>query len=229
MKTIAVLLFSLTASGGAASASTATLLGNEIELVVPDGWLLSGDATQFPFQFLHDDPVGEILIFKSMLEGSDIINDASDLKLSVKKVVDSVILRLPQSQMLTNTGFYETKRTGFTLEFVSFDSTSGVMVRHRFTGMLYRISNDRQALFTVWAKTAMRSYESLAASMASIPESFRYTGKCEESVFPSSGTRAYWYLGLVVGLSAALLLYSRRRYTRTLEVQASVRREALRK
>lgn len=198
---------------GSIGAQTAVPLGGEVQVPIAQDWTLGSDTAQFPIQIVHQNRYAELIIFKSVLSADQAISNEQDLRTSVKKVVDNVILTLPEAKLLTNIGFYEGYRTGFILEFISTDTSSQITLRHRLEGILYRDSDGRQLLFTLWGKAALDRYPDLARAIKSMQNGFIYTGPYEAEVFAPART-GNWYLYLILLLMIALLLYTRFRRQR---------------
>ncbi|HVP06358.1 MAG TPA: hypothetical protein VMS71_00850 [Candidatus Acidoferrum sp.] len=202
-----ILTITFLALAAVAQAATVNLAG-EARIAIPNHWTLGSDSLHFPAQIVFEDRSGELLVFKSTLSADQAITNERDLKLSVQKVVDNVILTLPEAKLLTNTGFYDGSRTGFIIEFISRDTSSQIDLRHRFEGILYRTLDGDQVLFTLWAKAALDRYDSQAESIKAMQESFAYLGPHEANVF-APAHRTYWYLVLVLFAVIVMLYYNR--------------------
>jgi hypothetical protein len=210
MKSIVLTLLLIALSYMPATGQTTARLAGEIQLTIPQGWMLGSDSIQYPFQIVYRNRDAEFLVFKSILPADQAITNEKDLQASVKKVIDNVILSLPQGKLLTNTGFYDVYRTGFVLEFVSADTAAQVVLRHRLEGLLYRQPDGHQLLFTLWGKAALPRYPELAEAMKSMQSGFQYTGAYEADVF-APPVRSYWYLYVVLLLIIGLVFYNRSR------------------
>jgi hypothetical protein len=159
---------------------------------------------------MSDDYNAEILISRSVISPDEIVSDKGDLKQSIQDVLDEIIPDLPQSKLLTSSGFHDGYRASFVIEFFSLDTTDGSRLRHRFKGILYRHPNGHQLLFTVWGKARAQEYFLHAEAIKLIQDEFRYLGAREEAVFPPHDNIP-WYP--VVGLFVAVgLLYFFRTY-----------------
>ncbi len=188
-------------------------IAGEVEIAVPDNWSLTTDTLDFPVQLIHYSDSAEILLFRSQIDGKDMIAGDIELKESVDLVIENVILSLPDGQLRTSTGFYETFRTGFTLEFVSTDSTTGTLLEHRLKGIIYRHPDDYQLLFTVWGKAAVETFPNVKEAISFVQDNFAYRGEQENEVF-APASMSYWPLALVImALAGLLLLRPRRRGT----------------
>jgi hypothetical protein len=106
-------------------------VAGEVTLPLPDNWLVTTDTESFPVQLLYIEGGAEILLFRSVVSDDELITSEEDLRLSVKEVETGVIGDLPDGTLLTSTGFYESDRTGFVLEFLSTDTVSGMPLMHR--------------------------------------------------------------------------------------------------
>ena len=179
------------------SAGEFARLGPDAEVPLPPGWMLLSDSTGFPAQMVYQNDSAEILFFRSRISGKDMITNESELRTSVDLVVDEVIYSLPEGQLLTTTGFYDGFRTGFTLEFLSVDSISGIPLEHSLRGIIYRHADDYQTLFTVWGKAARSGYADVKTAITTVQEGFAYRGDFEDEVFEPT-PMSYWPLVLVV-------------------------------
>ena len=130
-------------------------------------------------------------------------------------MIDEVILTLPDAKLLTSSGFDHGNRAGFILEFTSTDTTVHLPLRHRFEGVLYRVPDGRQYLFTLWAKAPAESFPLADSSIRVLQSSFEYNGPHEATVF-GSNLNPYVILAVLVLLAIGLIYYGRsRRYART--------------
>ncbi len=202
-----ILTIAILAVMASAQAAPVNLAG-EARIAIPKHWVLGSDSVRFPVQIVFEYLSAELLVFKSTLSADQAITNDRDLKLSVQKVVDNVILTLPEAKLLTNTGFYDGNRTGFVIEFISRDTASQIDLRHRFEGILYRTLEGDQVLFTLWAKAALDRYDSLTESIKAMQDSFAYTGAHEANVF-APAHRTYWYLVFVLFAVIVMLYYNR--------------------
>lgn len=180
-------------------------LGPDVEVPLPPGWMLLSDSTGFPAQMIYQNDSAEILFFRSRISGKDMITNESELRTSVDLVVDEVIYSLPEGQLLTTTGFYDGFRTGFTLEFLSIDSITGISLEHSLRGIIYRHSEDYQTLFTVWGKSARSGYADVKGAITIVQDGFAFRGEFENEVFEPT-PMSYWPLVLVVMAIIGVLL-----------------------
>lgn len=195
---IILLIFSLLMLSGAASASSYIKLADEIKMPLPDNWLLASDGDDYPFQLVDTNLTSEILIFKSDITPEETIKDEIELQGAVEKVIEEVILELPEAQLLTNTGYYEEYRTVFVLEFLSLDTVNLVGLRHRFEGLIYRLPDGGQVLFTLWAKATEEQYPSLEAGIKMIQGGFSYNGPQTGNVFGRGSSIPLRYIIIIV-------------------------------
>jgi len=202
------LLAALGSTAIAVSASAAQLNVADVRLDIPDTWAITGDPTEFPLEITHSGGDAELLIFRTDLEPNQTISTADELKQSVQKAIDSVILSLPNSKLLTNTGYSEPERTGFALEFIAVNPDDGTVLRHRLFGWLYKHPDGHQILFTLWGKGALRSYPQYENDVRQMQAAFEYTGPHEEIVL-SSNSHGWGLPALVILMTVAGLLYYR--------------------
>lgn len=184
-------------------------LAGEARIPIPPGWLLATDSLSFPFQLIHESESGEILIFKSEIDSDEMITNQTELKASVDDIVDEIILKLPASQLLSSTGFYEVFRAGFVLDFNSLDSATAEPLRHRLKCIMYRHPDNYQIMFTIWVKCKTEVYPDLAAGILAVQDQFVYSGAHMDEVFGSENG-FFWPLAMVALFAAGMLVYLRR-------------------
>ena len=180
-----------------ATANEFAKLGDDVDVPLPTDWILVSDSTGFPAQMIYANDSAEILFFRSVISEKDMIDNEKELRTSVDMVVDEVINTLPDGQLLTTTGFYDVYRTGFTLEFLSTDSTGGVPLKHSLRGIIYRHPDQYQLLFTVWGKAERSGFDQVKSSIEAVQDGFSYRGEYEGEVFAADPI-TYWPILLVV-------------------------------
>lgn len=179
-------------------------IGNEASIPWPDDWYLGSDSLNFPFQLIYHNDSAEIVVYKSQISESEEIRNHLELKDAVDLVASDVIGALHESQLYTSTGYFDTSRASFVLEFKSSDSLSGLPVRHRLAGILYRQPDDGQLLFTIWGKAAEQVYDEVSPAMEFVQSGFAYQGDCADTVFPPS--RRNWWMATLIALGVAGML-----------------------
>ena len=185
-------------------------LGKEIKIPLPDNWIVATDGSEYPFQLIDTNLTSDILIFKSDIPREEIITNDEELKESVQGVIDEVIMTLPEARVLSNTGNFEKYRAEFILEFLSYDTVNFVTLRHRLQGLIYQHPDGHQILFTVWAKSALETYPSVAQSIRLIQDDITYSGPQRANVF-STGHNIPTYLYLVLFMLLGLFFFIRAR------------------
>ena len=186
-------------------------LTQDVQTVLPDGWLLGSENPDFPFQLVYSGDGAEILFFESVFDADALINNEEELRVSVDRVVAEVIETLPDGKLLTSTGFYETYRAGFVLEFTSVDTLAEAELRHRLMGIVYRLPDDTQLMFTIWGKSNIEQYGALASDIKMVQERFVYSGPQESHVFGQPFMRPSYLLLLMGILILGLLFFMRKR------------------
>ncbi|UCE25557.1 MAG: hypothetical protein JSU74_05785 [Candidatus Zixiibacteriota bacterium] len=189
-------------------------LSDEIRIPLADGWHLVSDSADYPYQIVRDDQSAEILIFKSIIEAEEAVNNEQELKLSVDEVINDVILSLPDAQLLTNTGRFDQNRVWFDLDFVSRDEDSDTQIRHRLKGILYRHPDGYQLLFSIWAKAAEGASASALYEMRLMQEEFSYIGDAESRIFGVSNTYDWYLIGFLFAVLIVMLFVLKRRRER---------------
>lgn len=205
-----------------ATAGQFVRIAGEVELPLPDNWRLTTDTAVLPAQLVCDNDPAEILVFQSEIADDDLITDQSQLKKSVDLVIKEVISTLPEGQLRVSTGFYEGTRAGFVLEFASMDSASGLPLEHTLKGIIYRISPNRQRLYTVWGKATAAVFPQVKESIRLVQDGFAYRGAQEPEVFVASSISYWWLVPLALAIGGLLLLRSAKRRSNT--HAASIRR-----
>jgi len=192
--------------------TSATALGSgfitvadEVSLPWPDNWYLGSDSLNYPFQLIYQNDSAEIVLYKSHITEEEAIIDHVELKEAVDLVASDVIGALHQSQLYTSTGYFDSFRAIFVLEFRSSDSLSGLPVQHRLAGILYRLPAGGQLLFTIWGKAAESVYERVRPSMELVQDGFAYQGQYADTVFPPRQRK--WWPAALIGLAAAGLVF----------------------
>jgi hypothetical protein len=178
-------------------------LGDEIELPIAEGWEIMGDTTSYPFLLMSSSREAEMLVFKSTIEEEGSIDNQASLKASVDRVIDSVILTLPDSKLLTSSGYAEADNVRFVLEFTSQDMAEGAMVRHRMMGVLYRLPSGDQYLFTLWGRAAFGDYSQYEEGLIGMQADFRFVGEHGSEVFVAPRNRMLTFgvpILLIIGL-----------------------------
>jgi hypothetical protein len=205
---ILVLLFSTNVP-----ADELTRPAEQVQLPLPVSWLAGGDSIGFPIELVNEDLTAEFQVFRNELPKDDAIADGSQLRQAVDDIISDVIMELPDAQLLTNTGYTEDNRVWFVLEFTS-DDTAGVSaIKHRLMGVLYRLPNDDQLLFTLWGKASATAPASVQSDFRVMQAGFRYTGASADYPFEQSG-RLHWYLVGSVALALILIVSMRRKFGR---------------
>ncbi|PWB67771.1 hypothetical protein C3F09_12885 [candidate division GN15 bacterium] len=181
---------------------------SETSIAVPASWQATDDQSSYPFRIAAVGGEVELLVFRSDLDASHTISNTDELKQSVQRVVDSVILTLPNSKLISNTGYNETKRTGFALEFVSADPENGAFLRHRLMGWLYKHPDGHQILFTLWGRGTLEGFSRYEADIRQMQSAFEFTGP-HEAIALSTGAGRWALPALVILMTVAGLLYYR--------------------
>jgi hypothetical protein len=181
---------------------------DQIILPLAEGWLVGGDSIGFPIELVNEDLTGYFQVYRNTLTKDDAIADGDQLRRAVDDIISDVIMELPNAQVLTNTGYQRDNRVSFVLEFTSDDTANFPTINHRLMGVLYRLPNDNQLLFTLWGKGS--SAADVQSDFRFMQAGFRYTGESADYPFAQSN-RLRWYLTGGVGLALILIVFLRRR------------------
>lgn len=191
-------------------------LCGEIILPVPTGWSLAGEDCDYPLAVVNETWSAELLIFRTEIAPDAAISNVGELKAAVNGVIDEVIMTLPDARLISSTGYHDTSRARFELEYMSVDTAAQITLCHRLLGIIYRHPDGYQLLFTLWAKSPLDVYTPISSEIRCMQNGFTYAGPAEEDVF-STGSSESWKYGCLALLAVALLLYRRRkkRYPQT--------------
>ncbi|MEW6411839.1 MAG: hypothetical protein AB1483_05105 [Candidatus Zixiibacteriota bacterium] len=193
------------------TANTFVEFGGEAQTAVPESWFVSSEGDEYPYQIVNDDLSAELLIFKSTIDESETITNEEELKLSVEKVINEVILTLPQAQLLTNTGVLERKRVWFALDFTSFDEERGIELIHRLKGVMYRHPDGHQILFSLWGKAAVNAPPQVMDQIRLMQEEFSYSGDSESEFFAQENSSEWLAIGVMMVMLVVMIMILRRR------------------
>lgn len=203
-------------------------IGQNLALDLPYGWVIMSDTLTLPVHIVNDGKEAQLSVFRSEFNGPNVIRNNAELRGSVDRVVQEVILSLPEARLLTSTGFDRTDHAGFILEFVSRDTTANLDLRHRFEGVLFRLDGGNQVLFTLWAKVPKEKYAAAEVDINTMQASFEFTGSKDASVYPPRISPVVVTLGLVI-VAAGILFFAYRRRMQSTSTQISTPHEAPRR
>jgi hypothetical protein len=190
---------------GAAPSGPAT----DLALDIPAGWSTVGDSTAFPIQVVHENGDAEFLIFRTDLARDESVSGREELKLSVQRIIDSVIMPLPQAQLISSTGYDETERAQFALEFRSGTPGDRLRLQHRLVGYLYRAEDNHQILFTLWGRGLASSFADRHDAIVAMQNSFKFVGPHEAVVFAKE-MRKWVLVALMLVAAIGIGLYTRK-------------------
>jgi hypothetical protein len=147
-------------------------------------WSIDSSQSEFPYQIFHNNERAELNIFKSLLEPDERVYNNDEFKLAVEGVIDDILLNLPEAQLLINNGFFEENHLSFQLEFTSYDTTSGVTLKHLIKSLIYRLPDDYQVMYTLWGRLHNRDYEILSEEILFYQDNFVFIGEAELKFYP---------------------------------------------
>lgn len=179
-------------------------LAEEIKIPLPEGWTVLDSTAGYPYTLINPQKALELLIFKSVLDADQVITNKKELKGSVDKVVEDIILTLPEGKLLTNTGRFMENHVSFTLEFSSVDTVNMGEIYHRLEGVIYQHPNGHQLLFTLWAKTIDQFKQSLSEEASIIQDGFIYYGPSEPEIFTDKSFD--WNILILLGVVILMVL-----------------------
>ncbi len=210
MKKIVMLMLVVLAAGSSWANSFVTL-AEGAGLPLPAGWRIVGSTDSFPVAVLDEETTAHLLLFRTILPPDERIAGADDFRIAVNRVIDSVVLQLPEALLLTSTGEYGQNRAEFVVEFQTIDSVSGDPLHHRLAGILYRHPEGYQILFSQWAQAAQATYGMIREDLEMMQTGFRYDGPQEDHVFAAATGMTQWAVVLVVAVAAVYFLMRQRR------------------
>ncbi|UCG63025.1 MAG: hypothetical protein JSV52_07020 [Candidatus Zixiibacteriota bacterium] len=198
-------------AASSASASGFVELGREAKIPLADRWVIVDDTGGFPYRLSRTDQSAELSIFKSIIAADEKIKNEQELKLSVDKVIEDVILGLPEANLLANTGYFDKNRVWFDLDFESWDPERELQIRHRLKGVLYQHPDGHQLLFSLWGKAIEGAPASALYEMRLMQDEFAYTGDVESEVFGSSFPYDWYLIGFLFALLVVMLFILKKR------------------
>lgn len=183
----------------------------DIVLQLPMGWMVT-DTPDYPIRIVNSPPSAEILIFRSEISPDELVRSPEDLRLSVDAVIEEIILPLPEAKMLTNTGTFDTRSTGFILEFTSLDTELNMTLHHRFNGRIFSHPDGHQLLYTLWARGTADEWPFIEQTFIEMQESFDYVGPQQDSVFGSSNWswQPIYYAGAIIVVLFLIMMVTKR-------------------
>ncbi|HOD67522.1 MAG TPA: hypothetical protein PKW75_11695 [candidate division Zixibacteria bacterium] len=186
-------------------------LPDSVTLPAPGGWRVLGEPASYP-AVLHNEASGaRLLVFETRLDPGERIGGAADFQVSVSRMIDSVVLQMPNAVLLTSTGQQAENRAEFAVEFQTIDTATGAAVYHRLAGILYRHPDGSQLLFSLWAQAPPGADAALRAELERMQSGFRYNGPQEAQVFAPARSDMQWFLVFLIGAAAVVLFLRQRR------------------
>lgn len=186
-------------------------LSDEARVPLLAGWALADTGGDYPFRIMHVEQDAELLVFKSNVSEDQRITDNASLKRSVDKVINDVILTLPQGKLLSNTGVFEENRLIFALDFQSFDTTSQETMTHRLVGVIYQHPDGYQLLFTLWGKGYQTVSADIFDDIRLMQDHFMYFGEASEHIYSANQTNWLWITGALLMVIVVLLIFTRKK------------------
>ena len=204
------LLFVLLLSAGVKATEFIEIAG-EVKLPLLVGWSLTGNSLSFPACIVNEQYGAEMLVFKSDVSDKETINSPEELKQTVDGIIENVILGMPNSRLLTSTGYHRDDRIRFVMEFSSEESPTTSTTYNRLMGIVYRHPDGRQLLFTLWGKCDLDVSSLVERDFQIMQEEFIYNGPAAADVFAVPVKRKSWYMAVVATAIVASLFVLRRR------------------
>lgn len=180
---------------------------NEFIINIPLGWNLRDTTAEYPFHLTDIDRSAELFIFRSTITADETIDNEQMLRVSVEAVIDGVLPEMSAPELRRSAGYLSGDHASFVIDFMAIDSMSGASVYHRLKGILYRMRDDSQTLFTLWAKSSPEDFPYHEPAFDYIMESFEYIGPRQGDVFATDHSRVLWYLLFATGGLAATAIY----------------------
>jgi len=209
-KRIIIIFWSVILTLGGAAQSEHLRLAKEISVGLPMQWGLVSDSSNYPFRFASSDSLAELIVFKSVLPSNEAIQSPDELRGAVESVIEEVLPELADPVLLRSSGYAESDRASFILDFTTADTTQTARFFHRLKGVLYRQSNNSQLLFTLWAKASVDNFPYYEPAIDLIQTEFEFIGSREQTVFAPGFYPRYWLLALAAVFIVGLVYYSAR-------------------
>ena len=153
MRRIICLLFVLLAVATTALADRLPL-GNDVSLPLVSGWQIEENDTTFPYHLYNEQRTAEMIVYESVLEPDETIEDTVGFRETVDQVIKTIFYDLPDILILSNTGYYYDSLAKFEVEFQSGSAETQGRLHHRFAGILLRRKDNRQVLYSLWGKAS---------------------------------------------------------------------------
>lgn len=209
---ISILLLSLASAQG----NQILELADELRMPLPGGWAVDSVTAGYPYRLISPDSSSEMLIFRSLISKELAVGSPEDFRFSVDSIINSVILELPQAELLTNNGYSEGDRAWFVLEFLTTDTVMSISLWHRLQGMLYRHPGGDQLMFTLWGRRPVTVAADIGDDFRTIQDGFSYVGPATEDVFTAPPLISNWYFAALFAI-LIILLWLRKRGQRKVE------------
>lgn len=220
MRIFVILLCLLFVASCAGAANQIHDLADYTRLPIPDGWQLEEIGEGYPYRIIKADSSAELLAFESIISRNLAVRSREEFRITVDSIIETVIMALPQPQMLINNGYYEGDRAWFVLEFLTLDSVNYISLWHRLQGKLFQQPDGNQILFTLWGRSPPSVSESVADDFKLMQDGFSYNGPVHADVFALSSSPFYWYAGAGTALLLALF-YVRKRQQKNSSIEFS--------
>ena len=187
------------------------MVGDEIMLPLPEGWHVL-DSSSYPIAVRSSDGAAEVRVFRSVIDRGSRLTDPASFHAAVDSVVQSVIMRLPRAAIISNTGYQDSGRLSFALEFETDDEYGSERLRHRLKGILYDLPEGDQLLFTLWARAGLAQAAMYEDDWLEIQQGFAYGGPQVQSTLsgnPWWRSRIVWPALLIAALLVLMLVSKR--------------------
>lgn len=204
---IYLLILTLVFVGNSALLAQPFRVDGEFKIGIPDGWSLADSTGDYPYHFVDDTHSAEIFLFRSGIMRDETIDDEVMLEEAVAEVIGGVLPEMTYPKLRRSSGFLEGDHASFVLDFISDDSASGLQIYHRLKGVLYRLPDGSQALFTLWAKTSPNNFPAHEPAIVNLMSSFEFAGERQAKVFPPPTNNRAWYLAFLVAALSGIALY----------------------
>lgn len=158
---------------------------NFILPILPN-WSIDSSIADFPYRIFHESEKAELNIFMSLLEPNERIHNNKEFKAAVEGVIDDILLTLPDTRLMINSGFFEEDHLSFELQFISPDTNNDLPINHSIKSFIFRLPDDYQVMYTLWGQTHGLENDLLSEEIKFYQDNFTFTGDAESRFYPKN-------------------------------------------
>ncbi len=185
-------------------------LGTDVSLPLISGWQIEENDTTFPYHLYNEQRTAEMIVFESVLERDEMVEDTTGFRETVDQVIRTIFYDLPDILILSNTGYYYDSLAKFEVEFQSRSDEIQGKLHHRFAGILIRRNDNRQVLYSLWGKASQEAAVNDLLDIKMMQDSFAYNGQLAEHVFVTERNELWYYFLPLVAIFLLLIVIRRK-------------------